>query len=155
MRKANVQSWVGQPAPVFELADENGKLVKLSDYLGRQPVVLIFYPGDDTPGCTKQLCAIRDDAKEFAKLKIAVFGVNPGSRQSHFAFKHKYGLTAKLLVDEGKRVAQKYGAIKKFFKAVIVKRTVVAIGKSGKIIYYQPGLPENAEILNALKKPQS
>jgi peroxiredoxin Q/BCP len=139
----------GDTAPDFSLLNDQGQAVSLRDYRGRQPVVLIFYPGDDTPGCTKQLCAVRDDAVSYAKAKVAVFGINHADATSHTAFIQKYGLTAQLLVDEGKRVAKKYDALKKFFRATIINRTVVGISTEGKVVFYKRGIPSTKEILSA------
>ncbi len=141
---------LGDSAPDFTLLDAHGRSVRLSDYRGRQPVVLIFYPGDDTPGCTAQLCAVRDDAARYAAANVAVFGINHADAPSHAAFSQKYGLTARLLVDTGKHVAQRYDALKKFFRATVIRRTVVGIAVDGRIRFYQRGTPSTAAILGGL-----
>ncbi len=80
----------GKPAPDFELTSDSGDKVKLSDLRGK-PVVLYFYPKDDTPGCTAQACAIRDSYDDFAERGAVVLGVSPDSETSHVKFKEKYG----------------------------------------------------------------
>jgi peroxiredoxin Q/BCP len=98
----------GSPAPDFELATDTGEHVKLSDFRGK-PVVLYFYPKDDTPGCTAQACAIRDSYGDFARRGAVVLGVSPDSETSHVRFKEKYGLPFTLLADPEHEVAEKYG----------------------------------------------
>ena len=97
----------GKPAPDFELTDDAGKQVKLSDFRG-QPVVLYFYPKDDTPGCTTQACAIRDDYGVFEQRGAVVLGVSPDDETSHVKFKRKYGLPFTLLADPEHEVAEEY-----------------------------------------------
>ncbi|MDQ5949187.1 MAG: thioredoxin-dependent peroxiredoxin [Patescibacteria group bacterium] len=95
-------------APVFSLPDQKGKVHKLSDYLG-QYVLLYFYPKDDTTGCTKEACAIRDGFPDFKKLKCKVFGISVDSVESHKNFAKKYDLPFTLLSDEKKKVVERYG----------------------------------------------
>jgi peroxiredoxin Q/BCP len=128
------------------LQDAQGDLMRLSDWRGKKHVVLVFYPKDGTPGCTKQLCAIRDDIADFSDSETVVYGVNPGSSESHQKFIEEYDFPFTLLVDAGKVVAGAYGA-KRF---PVVKRTVYAIDKDGKVAFAQRGMPANAEILAAL-----
>ena len=98
----------GKPAPDFELTSDSGDAVKLSELRGK-PVVLYFYPKDDTPGCTTQACAIRDNYDEFAERGAVVLGVSPDSETSHVKFKEKYGLPFTLLADPDHSVAEAYG----------------------------------------------
>lgn len=95
-------------APDFTLPDQTGKERKLSDYKGRW-VLLYFYPKDDTPGCTKEACAIRDTYAEFKKVKAVVLGVSTDSVTSHAKFAKKFNLPFTLLADEEKKVAKAYG----------------------------------------------
>lgn len=143
---------VGELAPVFALADETGKVYELEQYRGERQIVLVFYPGDDTPGCVKQLCAVRDDWREFEKRNAIVLGVNHAGAESHQKFIGKYGLKNPLLIDEGRRVASMYGAVGKFFGNETTKRTVVVIGREGVIRYYKHGMPPNSEIFEALDR---
>lgn len=145
------QLHVGDEAPDFKLINEKCNAINLSSFRGRQPVLLIFYPGDNTPGCVKQLSAIRDDWAEFAKRKVAVFGVNQASADSHQQFIDKHGLTTSLLVDIGKKVSAQYGAVKRFLGREIIDRTVVLVDRNGIIRYYKHGLPPDHEIIEAVK----
>jgi len=105
----------GQLAPEFHLLDQDGNAHALSEERGHW-VLLYFYPKDDTPGCTKEACAIRDNLPHFQKVKATVFGVSVDSVKSHAKFAEKYKLPFTLLADEGKEVVKQYGvwAKKKF-----------------------------------------
>jgi thioredoxin-dependent peroxiredoxin len=100
---------VGAKAPDFALTSQSGEMVSLSDFLGRKPVVLFFYPKDDSPGCTKEACAFRDDHEEFGKLDAEVVGVSSDSADSHRSFASKHDLPFTLLSDEGGKVRTLYG----------------------------------------------
>lgn len=100
---------VGDPAPTFTLASADGDTVSLESLRGH-PVVLYFYPKDDTPGCTRQACALRDSWDEFGKAGATVLGVSPDSAGSHARFRDKYSLPFPLLADEDHAVAEAYGA---------------------------------------------
>ena len=100
---------VGKKAPAFTLAADDGSQVKLANLQGR-PVVLYFYPKDDTPGCTKEACAFRDRKAELEKLGAAVFGVSPDTVESHVKFRDKFELNFRLLADPDHTLAEKYGA---------------------------------------------
>jgi peroxiredoxin Q/BCP len=102
----------GKKAPAFSLNDQDGKTHKLSDYVGR-PVVLYFYPKDDTPGCTKEACAFRDSLPRFKSSKAAIFGVSILGEASKARFADKYNLNFPLLADEDHVVAEKYGVWQK------------------------------------------
>ena len=97
----------GDPAPEFDLESDEGKRIKLSDLRGKK-VVLYFYPKDDTPGCTKQACEIRDRIQEFDAHGAIVLGVSPDSVEKHKKFKQKYDLNFPLLSDEGHKIADAY-----------------------------------------------
>jgi thioredoxin-dependent peroxiredoxin len=98
----------GQQAPDFELGTDEGKRVRLSELRG-QPVVLYFYPKDDTPGCTVQASEIRDEWSSFEERGAVVLGVSPDDEDSHAKFKSKYSLPFTLLADPDHRVADQYG----------------------------------------------
>ena len=106
-----MSDWIeeGKRAPAFTLAADDGSKVKLTDLKG-SPVVLYFYPRDDTPGCTREACAFRDRSKELKKLDAVVLGVSPDDVASHEKFRDKYKLNFPLLADAGHKVAEKYGA---------------------------------------------
>jgi thioredoxin-dependent peroxiredoxin len=98
----------GKPAPDFELQSDTGDTVRLSDFRGK-PVVVYFYPKDDTPGCTTQACGIRDAYGEFERAGAVVLGVSPDDESSHVEFRNKYELPFTLLADEDHAVAEEYG----------------------------------------------
>ena len=126
----------GQPAPTFTLLDENETQHSLSDYRGK-PVVLYFYPKDDTPGCTKEACGFRDDYSAYEKAGVEILGVSPDSPKSHAKFKAKYDLPFHLLADTEKEVLQAYDAwgLKKSYGREYegVLRTTFLIDSDGNI----------------------
>lgn len=103
--------WIepGAKAPAFTLTADDGSKVRLADLKG-SPVVLYFYPKDDTPGCTREACAFRDASAELKKRGAVVLGVSPDDVESHVKFRDKYDLNFPLLADPGHKVASKYGA---------------------------------------------
>ncbi len=148
---------VGDRAPEFDLLDQNGKDHKLSDYLGKW-VLIYFYPKDDTPGCTKEACAIRDTFPSFGKSKTVVFGVSADSVKSHKKFAEKYKLPFTLLSDESKEMIEKYGvwSKKKFMGRVYmgILRTSYLIDPKGKVAkVYENVRPEkhSEDVINDLK----
>src|SRR4051812_15323956 len=134
---------VGTPAPDFSLLDQDGKPVVLSQLRGRN-VVLVFYPADETPTCTKQLCEFRDQWEGVQAANAVVFGINSQSAAKHQQFKQNRQFPFPLLVDPGQKAARLYKA-----NGLIVKRTVYLIGKDGVIRFAQRGKPEPTEVLKA------
>lgn len=128
---------IGQQAPDFTLFDQNGKNHTLSEYQGHY-VLMYFYPKDDTPGCTKQACLIRDNFPEFKKLHIQVFGISVDSQKSHTKFIEKYELPFTLLSDTEKEVVELYGVWgkKKFMgrEYMGTNRTSFLIDQNGIIV---------------------
>jgi peroxiredoxin Q/BCP len=126
----------GKKAPAFSLKDQHGKTHRLADYAGR-PVVLYFYPKDDTPGCTKEACAFRDNLPKFKTSKAVVLGVSILDEASKARFATKYELTFPLLADPDHAVAEKYGVWQKkslygrSFMGLV--RTTYLIGEDGKV----------------------
>lgn len=100
---------VGSNAPDFALPCQSGEMVDLSDFLGHKPVVLFFYPKDETPGCTNQARAFRDGYEEFGKLDAEIIGISSDSVESHKGFAAKHSLPFLLLSDEGGKVRTLYG----------------------------------------------
>jgi peroxiredoxin Q/BCP len=137
---------IDSTAPDFVLVSQAGDTVTLSSFKGKNHVVLIFYPGDQTPVCTRQLCAIRDDWSRFGEKGAVVFGVNDAGAASHQAFVDKNKFPFPLLVDAGSKVTAAYGCK----GAIMAKRTVYVVDKQGRIIYAQRGKPANEEILKAI-----
>ena len=127
----------GIPAPDFELPDETGTLRRLSDFRGK-PVVLYFYPKDDTPGCTTEACNFRDDYSAYQKAGVVILGVSPDTVKSHVKFKEKHGLPFPLLADADHKVCELYDvwALKKFMgrEYMGVLRTTFLIDETGKIV---------------------
>ncbi len=140
---------VGDSAPDFALADQNGKTVKLSDFHGKH-VVLYFYPKDDTPGCTKEACGFRDDYAKFTKKGIVILGVSPDDPKSHKKFVDKYELPFPLLADTEKTVCQAYDVWKEKNmygrKSMGVERTTFVIGPDGKIAKIFPKVKVDGHI---------
>lgn len=127
----------GIQAPEFSLPDQDGNLRKLSDYRG-QPVVLYFYPKDDTPGCTTEACNFRDDYHVYDQAGVVILGVSPDAPKKHIKFKEKYNLPFTLLSDEAHEVCEMYQVWgrKKFMGKEYdgVFRTTYVIDAVGKIV---------------------
>ncbi len=147
----------GVKAPNFSLLDDTGKERNLSDYLG-QPVVLYFYPKDDTPGCTTEACNFRDDYSAYQEAGVTILGVSPDSPEKHTKFKSKYDLPFTLLADADHRVCDAYGVWgpKKFMgkKYDGVFRTTFLIDAKGNIVkVFENVKPadHSTEVLEALK----
>lgn len=135
----------GTDAPDFTLRDDSGRAVHLAAC--GAPVVLIFYPMDETPGCRAQLCELRDHWDQFRGRGVAVFGVNPGSAESHAKFRANHRFPFPLLVDAGKRVARLYGA-----NGLVPRRTVYAVDAARRIVFAARGKPDPARILTAIEE---
>ena len=147
---------VGQPAPDFELPNEKGEIVRLSDKRG-QPVILFFYPKDDTPGCTAEVCNLRDDYSQFRQAGIVLLGISADPVKSHAKFQRKYSLPFSLLADVDTEVCQAYGVwvTKKLFgrEYMGIARTTFAIDAQGVISHVFEGVdPEihSRELLTSL-----
>ncbi len=148
----------GMQAPEFSLPDENNAVRRLSDFRGR-PVVLYFYPKDDTPGCTTEACNFRDDYSTYVNADLVILGVSPDSPQSHAKFKEKYSLPFSLLADDGHKVCDEYGVWgpKKFMGRGYegVMRTTFLIDSNGRVAkVFENVRPaeHSVEVLEAAKK---
>ncbi|MDH3268643.1 MAG: thioredoxin-dependent thiol peroxidase [Ignavibacteria bacterium] len=149
---------IGDKAPLFKLKNQDDKLVSLSDLKGK-PVVLYFYPKDDTSGCTKEACNFRDEFPKFGKMKAEIMGVSADSVESHNKFAKKYKLPFNLLSDEKKEVLEKYGVWqeKSMYgkKYMGIVRTTFIIDAKGKISKIFPKVKvdnHNQEVMEVLKE---
>lgn len=148
----------GGTAPDFKLKNQNGETVKLSDQRGKK-IALYFYPKDDTPGCTKQACSLRDGFSELEKAGITVYGVSMDAEAKHQKFIAKYDLPFDLLIDENHEIADKYGAYgeKKFMGRTFdgILRKTFLIDENGRIkkIFDKVKVDEHAdEVLKAFSE---
>lgn len=148
----------GDRAPAFSLPADTGETISLKDFKGK-PVILYFYPRDDTSGCTVEACEFRDSWKDVTKAGAVVLGVSPDSPRSHQKFRTKYDLPFPLLADEGHEIAEAYGAwgdksmYGRKYRGIL--RTTFLIGKNGKITRVFAKVKPNghaAEVLAALNK---
>jgi thioredoxin-dependent peroxiredoxin len=138
---------VGTEAPVFEADTTDGERISLPDFRGREAVLLMFYPKDDTPGCTKQMCAARDEGAKYREAGVARFGVNPDGMESHRKFRDKYDLDFPLIVDQDAEIASAYGVLK---DGGGVGRATYVIDRDGRIAYAASGAHGADEVLGAL-----
>jgi peroxiredoxin Q/BCP len=126
----------GDRAPAFTLPDQDATKVSLKDFAG-SPVVVYFYPRDDTPGCTKEACQFNDNLTAFARAGVTVLGISSDSAEKHRRFREKYGLTFPLLTDADRAVMERYGAYgeKTMYgkKTTGVIRSTFLVGADGKI----------------------
>ncbi|MCC9643484.1 thioredoxin-dependent thiol peroxidase [Rhodopirellula sp. JC740] len=127
----------GKKAPAFTLKDQDGQTVKLKDLAGA-PVVLFFYPKDNTPGCTTEACAFRDCYPEIQSTGAQLFGISPDSAESHVQFREKFELPFPLLVDSNHAMSEKYGAYreKNMYgkKSMGIQRSTYLIDAQGKVV---------------------
>ncbi len=146
------------PAPDFALPDDTGVTRRLSDFRGK-PLILYFYPADDTPGCTKEACNFRDDYSAYVKSGVTILGVSPDSVASHVKFKKKYQLPFPLLADEQHKVCDQYGVwgpkkmMGREYEGVL--RTTFLIDPKGRIAQVFENVKpaeHSTEVLAALKK---
>lgn len=137
---------VGDMAPDFEATDHQGRNVRLGELLKGGRVVLVFYPKDNTPVCTQQLCALRDDWSKFQDRKVSVLGINPADKDSHAVFASKHGFPFPVLVDQDSRIAAAFGAGGLLF----TKRTVYVIDRDHKVLLAERGVVPHDRIFAVL-----
>jgi peroxiredoxin Q/BCP len=145
---------VGENAPDFTLKDGDGNNWNLSEQKGKT-VVLLFYPGDNTPVCTKQLCSVRDNWEDYAKTGAEVIGISTDSTASHKGFAAKHDLPLTLLSDEKGEVVEKYGV--KSWLPNRSARAVIVIDKNGIVRHHQVQAmslfrPKDDEVLEAIRQ---
>jgi len=125
---------IGDTVPEFTLPDQNGDEFKIGDYLGKNAMVIYFYPKDDTPGCTKEACSFRDSFEEFSDRNVKVVGISADDVESHRNFAKKYNLPFTLLADTKNEVRKLFG-VKSNLMGLIPGRVTYVIDSSGKVIY--------------------
>jgi peroxiredoxin Q/BCP len=148
----------GSPAPDFTLSDETGATKRLSDFKGR-PVVLYFYPKDDTPGCTTEACNFRDDYSAYVDADVVILGISPDTPSSHAKFKEKYSIPFPLLADVGHKICDQYGVwgpknfMGREYEGVLRTTFLVdANGRIAKVIENVKPAEHSTEVLAALNK---
>jgi thioredoxin-dependent peroxiredoxin len=138
---------VGDRAPEFEAETSDGGRIRLREVLADRAALLMFYPVDDTPGCTRQMCLARDEGSAYEAAGVARFGVNPGSAESHRHFSEKHALDFPLIVDRDGAVARAFGVP---LVDGYVSRATVLVGRDGRIAFAMPGTRGAAEVIGAL-----
>ncbi len=139
---------IGDPAPDFELESSEGR-IHLTDWLQHGAVLLVFYPGDDSPVCTNQLCDYRDHLGEFGELGVQVIGINSQSLESHRTFAKKYDLDFPLVADPQRNTCRAYDAAGLFG---MTRRSIFLIDRSGIVRYCRTDLPVFRRTARELKK---
>jgi peroxiredoxin Q/BCP len=130
---------VGDKVPVFSLQDQNGKIFNIADHIGKQMLVIYFYPKDESMVCTKEACAFRDSFDEFTKAGAMVIGINSGTVASHKAFTEHYKLPFVLLSDPGNKVYNQFGIKGKLF---FTGRETFIVDLTGKVFYQYESMME-------------
>lgn len=147
----------GDKAPVFTLKNQDGKDFKLADHLGKQNIVVFFYPMDQSPVCTAEVCAFRDAYAKYKDANALVIGINQGTVESHKAFQSKEKLPFDLLSDPDNKVLKLFGVKEENLGTMILSgRETFVIGKDGVIAYsfrdFMKGEDHSKEVLSYLKK---
>ncbi len=121
-------------APEFSLPDDKGKIRTLGEFTEKGPCLVVFYPGDFTPVCTKQLCNYRDALPNFSEYGVQVVGISKNDSESHARFKQQYGFTFPLLTDKANQVARDFGCVSKLLLG-LVSRGIFLVDTKGFIVY--------------------
>ena len=140
---------IGDKLPSFSAKDTNGNIFNSQDYIGKQPLVIYFYPKDDTPGCTAQACSFRDNYQEFKDLGADVIGISSDTVTSHLKFKSKFNLPFILLSDNDKKLRKLFGVQNSLF--IIPGRETFVIDKQGVVIMVFNSMSSEIHITKALK----
>lgn len=141
---------VGDKAPHFSLVAHPAGTISLEDFLGKQNVILAFYPKDSTPGCTKEMCAFSDDLEKFNSAGTQVLGISVDSEASHGKFANKHSLRLPLLSDSQREVGKAYGTVRD--DGGNAERMLFVIDKEGYIRHVHSGMPKNDELLEIVSK---
>jgi thioredoxin-dependent peroxiredoxin len=151
--KAQAQLKAGDKVPAFKLQDQNGQTFDISSVLGKQPLIIYFYPKDETSGCTKEACSFRDSYEDFTKRGAMVIGISGDDVASHKSFADHHRLPFTLLADEGNKVRKLFGVPKTLF---IPGRVTYVVDKTGTVTYVFNNLTDGpkhvTEALEALEK---
>lgn len=139
---------VGDPAPAFDLPTFPAGRARLADLAGKKNVILAFYPKDDTPGCTKEMCAFSTDISRFADIDTVVYGISCDDVDSHAAFAHKFNLKQTLLADRDGSTGRAYGVVT---DSPFAQRVLFVIDKQGIIRHVHEGMPDNATLLTVVQ----
>lgn len=143
---------LGSLAPDFNAENQKGETITLKNLLKTgQKVLLIFYPADQTTGCTTQLCGVRDYYEEYKKAGVAVLGINHADAVSHQKFIDKHNYQFDILIDTNRMISENYGQLKFMFGHRSIKRGVYLIDTDGRVIYTVQGQQDNQVILDLLK----
>lgn len=141
---------VGIRAPNFNLPATGNRTVSLNDFRGRRHLIVVFYPGNDTPGCNKQLTALRDDKELFEKAGAVVIAINPASVNSHERYAKKFNFNFPLLSDSKREVARAFHTLKE--NGTGIQRTVYLIDKGGIIQFAKQGMASHEELFRTLQR---
>ncbi|WP_209405300.1 peroxiredoxin [Pseudozobellia sp. WGM2] len=144
---------VGDEIPDFTLIDQFGKVFDSANFKGKKPMVIYFYPKDDTPGCTKEACSFRDSYEQFKDLGVEVIGISSDDQKSHYNFAEKYKLPFTLLADNNKVVRKAFNVGKSLL--ILPGRETYVVDSKGKIIMVFNSMGASAHIREALKAIQS
>lgn len=144
---------VGSDAPDFEVQTSTGNPFRLSELRGNLRAMLVFYPKDFTSGCTDQLVEVRNDVDQIRRFDTEPIGVNPGDAESHEKFRATYELPFDLLVDEDRKIAEAYGSLKEDGSGV--QRSVIVVGKNGKVVYSNTGAPSWQLVSDAIRAAEA
>lgn len=140
----------GQAAPRFSLNACPEGTVSLDEFIGKKNIILAFYPKDDTPGCTKEMCSFSEDLAEFQRADTEVFGVSCDSLESHERFSAKYKLKLRLLSDADGAVGRSYGVVRE--GRAMANRVLFVIDKQGVVRHVLEGMPTNAELVKVVSE---
>jgi len=140
---------IGDKLPSFSAKDTNGNVFNSQEYIGKQPLVIYFYPKDDTPGCTAQACSFRDNYQEFKDLGAEVVGISSDTVTSHLKFKSKFNLPFILLSDNDKKLRKLFGVQNNLF--IIPGRETFVMDKNGIILMIFNSMSAEIHIEKALK----
>lgn len=140
----------GDRAPEFSLSAHPSGVISLKDFIGKKNVILAFYPKDDTPGCTREMCSFSDDLEKFNNANTQVLGISCDTVDSHGKFAAKHNLTVPLLADDQRSVGKAYGTVRE--DKANAERMLFVIDKEGVIRYIHTGMPTNEELLATVQK---